>query len=43
MRIVLAALGLGMIAPNLQATGVSAVILAGLYAAHTIRQKRAAL
>ena len=43
MRIVLAALGLGMIAPNFQATGVSAVILAGLYAAHTIRQKRAAL
>jgi TRAP transporter 4TM/12TM fusion protein len=43
MRIVLAILGLGMIAPNLQATGISAVILAGLYAAHALRRKRAAL
>ena len=43
MRIVLGVLGLGMIAPNLQISGVSAVILAGLFAAHTLRQKRAAL
>jgi TRAP transporter 4TM/12TM fusion protein len=43
MRIVLAILGLGMIAPSLQLSGVSAVILAGLYAAHALRRKRAAL
>jgi TRAP-type uncharacterized transport system fused permease subunit len=43
MRVVLTVLGLGMIAPSLQLSGASAVILAGLYAAHTMRQKRAAL
>ena len=43
MRVVLTVLGLGMIAPSLQSSGASAVILAGLYAAHTMRQKRAAL
>ncbi|MDP6427924.1 MAG: TRAP transporter fused permease subunit [Rhodospirillales bacterium] len=38
-RVLLAILGLGMIAPNLQVTGVSAVILVALFGVHRLRQK----
>ena len=43
MRVPLAILGFGMIAPNLQISGASALLLVILYTAYLVRKKRAVL